>query len=81
MTGHLLGAAGAVEAIFALQALRFGLVPPTANLSRQDPDIDLDVVADEPRRCELEAVLSTSMGFGGQNAALVFTPAQTTEQA
>ena len=81
VTGHLLGAAGAVEAIFALQALRDGLVPPTANLTRQDPDIHLDVVADEPRRCDLEAVLSTSMGFGGQNAALVFTPAQTTEQA
>jgi 3-oxoacyl-[acyl-carrier-protein] synthase II len=79
VTGHLLGAAGAVEAIFALQALREGLVPPTANLARQDPDIDLDVVADAPRRVELEAVLSTSMGFGGQNAALVLTP-PTTEQ-
>ena len=75
VTGHLLGAAGAVEAIFALQALREGLVPPTASLTRQDPDIDLDVVAGEPRACGLEAVLSTSMGFGGQNAALVLTTA------
>jgi 3-oxoacyl-[acyl-carrier-protein] synthase II len=73
VTGHLLGAAGAVEAIFAIQALRSGLVPPTANLTRQDPDIGLDVVGDEPRAVRLEAALSTSMGFGGQNAALIFT--------
>lgn len=75
VTGHLLGAAGAVEAAFAIQALREGRVPPTANLERQDPDIALDVVAGEPREVELRAVLSTSMGFGGQNAALVLTPA------
>jgi 3-oxoacyl-[acyl-carrier-protein] synthase II len=75
VTGHLLGAAGAVEAIFALQSLREGLVPPTANLATQDPEIDLDVVAGEPRKVDLEAVLSTSMGFGGQNAALVLTHA------
>jgi beta-ketoacyl-acyl-carrier-protein synthase II len=75
VTGHLLGAAGAVEAIFAALALRDGLVPPTANLTVQDPDIELDVVHGEPRRVTLEAVLSTSMGFGGQNAALVLTPA------
>jgi beta-ketoacyl-acyl-carrier-protein synthase II len=75
VTGHLLGAAGAVEAAFALRAMREGLVPPTANLTTQDPAIDLDVVAGEPRPVELDAVLSTSMGFGGQNAALVFTPA------
>lgn len=72
--GHTLGAAGAVEAIYAIQALREGLVPPTANLTNQDPEIVLDVVAGSPRKVELEAVLSTSMGFGGQNAALVFTP-------
>jgi 3-oxoacyl-[acyl-carrier-protein] synthase II len=75
VTGHLLGAAGAVEAAFALLALREGLVPPTANLTTLDPAIDLDVVASEPRPVALEAVLSTSMGFGGQNAALVLTPA------
>jgi 3-oxoacyl-[acyl-carrier-protein] synthase II len=50
-------------------------VPPTANLATQDPEIHLDVVAGEPRTVSLEAVLSTSMGFGGQNAALVLTPA------
>lgn len=75
VTGHLLGAAGAVEAIFSILALRHGLVPPTANLTEQDPEIDLDVVAGTPRERHLDAVLSTSMGFGGQNAALVLTPA------
>jgi beta-ketoacyl-acyl-carrier-protein synthase II len=75
VTGHTLGAAGAIEAVFAIQALREGLVPPTANLTEQDPEIDLDVVAGAPREVQLEAVLSTSMGFGGQNAALVFTRA------
>jgi 3-oxoacyl-[acyl-carrier-protein] synthase II len=75
VTGHLLGAAGAVEAAFGLLALRDGLVPPTANLDEQDPAIDLDVVAGRAREVDLDAVLSTSMGFGGQNAALVLTRA------
>jgi 3-oxoacyl-[acyl-carrier-protein] synthase II len=75
VTGHTLGAAGAIEAVFAIQALREGRVPPTANLVDQDPEIDLDVVAGAPREVALQAVLSTSMGFGGQNAALLFTPA------
>lgn len=75
VTGHLLGAAGAVEASFAVRALREGRIPPTANLVNQDPEIDLDVVAGEPRQTELKAVMSTSMGFGGQNSALVFIPA------
>jgi len=75
VTGHLLGAAGAVEAILASLALREGLIPPTANLTVQDPDIELDVVHGEPRQRALTAVLSTSMGFGGQNAALVLVPA------
>jgi len=75
VTGHLLGAAGAVEAILAACALREGLVPPTANLTVQDPDIELDVVHGAPRQVALEAVISASMGFGGQNAALVLIPA------
>ncbi|MCC5947467.1 MAG: beta-ketoacyl-[acyl-carrier-protein] synthase family protein [Nitriliruptoraceae bacterium] len=75
VTGHTLGAAGAIESIFAIQALRHGLIPPTANLVNQDPEIDLDVVSGEAREVHLQAVLSTSMGFGGQNAALVFLPA------
>lgn len=75
VTGHLLGAAGAVEAILAAMALREGRVPPTANLATQDPDIHLDVVAGAPREVGLRAVISASMGFGGQNAALVLTAA------
>jgi 3-oxoacyl-[acyl-carrier-protein] synthase II len=75
VTGHTLGAAGAIEAIFAIQALREGRIPPTANLVNQDPEIPLDVVTGSPREASLGAVMSTSMGFGGQNAALVFTPA------
>lgn len=75
VTGHTLGAAGAIEAIFSIQALREGRVPPTAGLATQDPAITLDVVSGQPREVTLDAVLSTSMGFGGQNAALIFTPA------
>lgn len=73
VTGHLLGAAGAVEAVFAIQALRHGLVPPTAGTRTVDPAIDLDVVLDQPREVAFDAVLSTSFGFGGQNAALLLT--------
>jgi 3-oxoacyl-(acyl-carrier-protein) synthase len=75
VTGHTLGAAGALEAVFSIETLRRGVIPPTANLTNQDPDIHLDVVAGEPREVEFDAVLSTSMGFGGQNAALVLTRA------
>ena len=75
VTGHLLGAAGAVEAAFSIMTLRDGLVPPTANLTHQDPEIELDVVSGSPRKADLRAVMSTSMGFGGQNSVLVFTPA------
>jgi beta-ketoacyl-acyl-carrier-protein synthase II len=75
VTGHTLGAAGAIEAAFAVLAMRDGLVPPTANLVNQDPEIVLDVVSGAPREVALDAVLSTSMGFGGQNAALVLTGA------
>jgi 3-oxoacyl-[acyl-carrier-protein] synthase II len=75
VTGHLLGAAGSVEAILAVRALREGRVPPTANLTVQDPDIALDVVHGAPRAVDLDAVMSVSMGFGGQNAALVLARA------
>lgn len=74
VTGHTLGAAGAIEAIFAIEALRNQIVPPTANLKNQDPDITLDVVAGAARPHTFDVVLSTSMGFGGQNAALLFAP-------
>jgi len=71
LTGHLLGAAGAVEAILSVQALRSGSMPPTANLEDPDPACELDHVAGAPREGRLRAVLSNSFGFGGTNASLV----------
>jgi 3-oxoacyl-[acyl-carrier-protein] synthase II len=71
VTGHLLGAAGAVEAAFGVLALRDGVIPPTANCDRLD--VDLDVVRGAPRDVAIDAVMSNSFGFGGQNAALVLT--------
>ncbi len=76
MTGHLLGAAGAVEAIATLLAVRHGLVPPTRNLDNLDDDIDLDVVTVQARRVALSAAVNDSFGFGGHNVALVFTAAE-----
>ena len=73
VTGHLLGAAGAVEAAFGILSLRDGLIPPTANHRRKGEGIDLDVVAGDPRESSRRAMLSNSFGFGGQNAALVLT--------
>ena len=73
MTGHLLGAAGAVEAIFGVLAIRDGIVPPTINLKDLDPDCSgLDIVRDQARKKDVRYVLSNSFGFGGTNAALVF---------
>ena len=72
MTGHLLGAAGAVEAIFTILELRDGIVPPTINLENPDPACDLDYVPGTARRVKLEVALSNSFGFGGTNGSLVF---------
>ncbi|PYZ97452.1 beta-ketoacyl-[acyl-carrier-protein] synthase II [Alteribacter lacisalsi] len=72
MTGHLLGAAGAIEAIFSVKAIEEGVIPPTMNLETPDEDCDLDYVPNEARRQEVNAVLSNSLGFGGHNATLVF---------
>ncbi|RFU68031.1 beta-ketoacyl-[acyl-carrier-protein] synthase II [Peribacillus saganii] len=72
MTGHLLGAAGGVEAIFTLQAMRDGIMPPTINLREADPDCDLDYVANEARKKEITGAMSNSLGFGGHNATIVF---------
>ncbi|MGW0393482.1 beta-ketoacyl-[acyl-carrier-protein] synthase family protein [Streptomyces sp. NPDC003042] len=71
--GHAIGGAGAIEAAFSVLALEHQMIPPTANLERQDPRIDLDVVAKAPRARRMRAVLSNSLGFGGQNAVLVIT--------
>ena len=70
--GHSLGAAGAVEAVLTVQALRDGVVPPTLNLKDLDPEIDLDVVADQPRRGDYRYAISNSFGFGGHNVAVAF---------
>ncbi|MYS81029.1 beta-ketoacyl-[acyl-carrier-protein] synthase family protein [Embleya scabrispora] len=75
MLGHLCGAAGAIGAVAAVAALRDGVVPATLNLDSQDPDIDLDVVAKEPRVGPLNVAVTNAFGFGGHNAALVFTSA------
>jgi 3-oxoacyl-[acyl-carrier-protein] synthase II len=76
MTGHLLGAAGAIEAIFAIQALMNNKVPPTINLDNVEDDCNLDYVANTARDVELTHVLSNSFGFGGTNGSLVFSKLQ-----
>ncbi|HYQ94831.1 MAG TPA: beta-ketoacyl-ACP synthase II [Burkholderiales bacterium] len=72
MTGHLLGAAGGVEAIFSVLAIRDQVAPPTANLFHQDPACDLDYVPNAARRMPLRSALSNSFGFGGTNGTLIF---------
>ncbi|WP_027459440.1 beta-ketoacyl-ACP synthase II [Deinococcus murrayi] len=72
MTGHLLGAAGAVEAIAVAQALHDGILPPTINLTDPDPLLDLDYIPEGAREVQVEYALSNSFAFGGQNAALLF---------
>jgi len=71
MTGHLLGAAGALEAMFCVQAIRDGVLPPTINLDHPDPECDLDYVPREAREAPIRTALSNSFGFGGHNAALL----------
>jgi 3-oxoacyl-[acyl-carrier-protein] synthase II len=72
MTGHLLGAAGGIEAIFAILALRDQVVPPTINLDNQDPECDLDYCANVARDVKMAATMSNSFGFGGTNGTLLF---------
>jgi len=72
MTGHLLGAAGVVEAVFSLLAMRDQVAPPTINLMTPDPDCDLDFVPNTARQMRIDAVMSNSFGFGGTNGTLVF---------
>ena len=71
MTGHLIAAAGSVELITCVMAIRHAMVPPTINLDDPDPDLDLDYVPNEARAVEVETCLSNSFGFGGQNDALI----------
>lgn len=70
--GHSLGAAGAIEAVLTVQALRDGVVPPTLNLKDLDPQIDLDVVAESPRRSDYRYAVTNSFGLGGYNVSLAF---------
>ena len=72
MTGHLLGAAGVVEAIFSVLAIRDGVAPPTINYQPRDPECDLDYVPNSARRMKIDVSLSNSFGFGGTNGSLIF---------
>ena len=71
MTGHLLGASGAVEAIFTTLALQDGFLPPTIHYQVPDPACDLDIVPNQGRKADLDYAMSNSLGFGGHNASLV----------
>ncbi len=72
MTGHLLGAAGGIEAVFSVLAIRDQVAPPTINLQNPDPQCDLDYVANAARKMKIDVVLSNSFGFGGTNGSLIF---------
>ncbi|MBT2659869.1 beta-ketoacyl-ACP synthase II [Bacillus sp. ISL-45] len=72
MTGHLLGAAGGIEAIFTILALKEGILPPTINLETPDPECDLDYVPNTARKHQVNAAISNSLGFGGHNATIAF---------
>jgi len=72
MTGHALGAAGGIEAVYALLAMERGVVPPTINYEEPDPECDLDYVPNEARKADVKVALSNSFGFGGTNATLLF---------
>jgi 3-oxoacyl-[acyl-carrier-protein] synthase II len=72
MTGHLLGAAGGVEAIYTLLAISRGVLPPTINYNTPDPECDLDYIPNQAREVKITTAISNSFGFGGTNAVLVF---------
>src|SRR5699024_2010785 len=75
MTGHLLGAAGAVESISVIKALHDGVIPPTINLDEPDDALDIDVAAHTARKADIRAAINNSFGFGGHNVCLLFTKA------
>jgi 3-oxoacyl-[acyl-carrier-protein] synthase II len=72
MTGHLLGGAGGIEAVYTVLTVHHGMVPPTINYETPDPLCDLDYVPNKPRKTKVRAAMSNSFGFGGTNASLVF---------
>lgn len=76
MTGHMLGAAGAVEGVYSVLALHHGVIPPTINYDNPDPECDLDYVPNQARRAAINVVLSNSFGFGGTNGCIIFRRAE-----
>jgi 3-oxoacyl-[acyl-carrier-protein] synthase II len=72
MTGHLLGAAGGLESIFCIKSLETGILPPTINLDKQDPQCDLDYVPNQPKKKDVQYALNNSFGFGGTNSSTIF---------
>jgi len=76
MTGHTLGAAGAIESLACIQALLTGVLPPTVNYETPDPTCDLDYVPNEARAATVDVAMTNSFGFGGHNATLVFRTAR-----
>jgi len=72
VTGHTLGAAGGLEAVIAARAIQDSVVPPTINYETPDPECDLDYVPNEKREMEVNAAMSTNLGFGGHNAVILF---------
>ena len=72
MTGHMLGAAGAIKAVACLKALNEGILPPTINLRDPDPQCDLNYVPNQAIQADLDLALSNSLGFGGHNACIAF---------
>jgi 3-oxoacyl-[acyl-carrier-protein] synthase II len=73
MTGHLLGASGALEAVISSMVILENILPPTMNYETPDPDCDLDYIPNQPRKAEPRNVMSNSFGFGGHNATLVLS--------
>jgi 3-oxoacyl-[acyl-carrier-protein] synthase II len=72
VTGHMLGAAGAVESIATILSVHHGVIPPTMNLEEVDPGVVLDIVTGEPRKLDIDVALNDSFGFGGHNVSLAF---------
>ena len=70
--GHLLGAAGGVEAVFSILSIRDNIIPPTINLNEKDPECDLDYVPNNARETKIDVSMSNSFGFGGTNGTLIF---------
>jgi 3-oxoacyl-[acyl-carrier-protein] synthase II len=73
MTGHLLGASGALEALFCVQVLQDGVLPPTINYETPDPECDLDYVPNQARKAQVKNIMSNSFGFGGHNATIILS--------